>query len=284
MIRYLTLITLFFLPSLARAEGPCSRIVSLAPSVTETLFSVDLGERVVGVTRYCTYPKEARAIQNIGGFYDINIETIVALRPDIVVGLPEHEASMNALRRLGVQVTTVDHSTIAGIKESIKSLGERCGAQSAASRELASLTSQEQELSRKYQRASPLRTLVAVGRTHEGDAVSGVYVSGKDGFYSSVLPLIGMRNVNDESTISLPTLSPEGLLALQPDAIVEIVGQDDPARVSHTRSFWERYPKLSAVANKRIVILTSDYAAIPGPRYVRLAEDIAHAMGGEGAR
>jgi iron complex transport system substrate-binding protein len=242
------------------------------------VYSLGLGEQLVGVTRYCKYPSEAEAKPHIGGFFDISIETIVSLRPDVVIGLPEHESSQAALRRLQISVMTVSHSNIAGIKESIHSIGERCGVQAAAARELATLSEREDRLAREYARSETLRTLVAVGRTHEGSVVSGVYVSGKDGYYSSVLSLVGMRNVNDENTISLPTLSPEGLLALNPEAIVEVVGKDDPVQAQNLRALWDHYPQLPAVAKNRITILTADYATIPGPRYIKLAEDIATAM------
>jgi ABC-type Fe3+-hydroxamate transport system substrate-binding protein len=179
---------------------------------------------------------------------------------------------------------TVAHSNVAGIKESVQSIGERCGVQAEASRELAALSEREANLARVYTRPEPLHTLVAVGRTHEGSVVSGVYVSGKDGYYSSVLSLIGMRNVNDENTISLPTLSPEGLLALKPDAIVEVVGKDDPMQVEDLRALWGHYPQLPAVAKNRIAVLTADYATIPGPRYINLAEDIAAAIYSKGEK
>jgi ABC-type Fe3+-hydroxamate transport system substrate-binding protein len=103
-------------------------------------------------------------------------------------------------------------------------------------------------------------------------------VSGKDGFYSSILSLLGMKNVNAESTISLPTISPEGILALNPEVIVEVVGQDDPMREEDRAALWKRYPQLPAVQKERVIVLSSDYATIPGPRYVNLAEDLARAV------
>ncbi|HNT28447.1 MAG TPA: helical backbone metal receptor, partial [bacterium] len=69
--------------------APCSRIVSLAPSVTETLFELGLGSRLVGVTRYCTWPPEALKIPKIGGWHDPSLEAVIGVRPDTVLHLPE---------------------------------------------------------------------------------------------------------------------------------------------------------------------------------------------------
>ena len=276
---------IIFLPSLAwAADGRCSRIVSLAPSVTEVLFDVGLGDRVVGVTHYCRFPLEAKHREQIGGFYDINVEKIVSLRPDLVVALPEHASIRQALERLRVPVLQVDHATVSGIKESFRTISHRCGNEDKADARLAELSRREESLRTRFDEPDVLRTLVVVGRTHEGSSVSSIYVSGNDGFYSSVLSLLGMKNVNADSTISLPTISPEGILALNPDLIVEVVGQDDPIGAADRKALWNRYPQLPAVKRGRVVVLSSDYATITGPRYVELAEDLAQAVyraGGE---
>ena len=274
---------IIFLPSLAwGSDGACARIVSLAPSVTEVLFELGIGDRVVGVTHYCRFPPEAQHREHIGGFYDINVEKIVSLRPDLVVALPEHASIRQTLERLRVPVLQVDHATVSGIKESFRTISHRCGNEDKADARLAELSRREESLRTRFDKPDALKTLVVVGRTHEGSSVSSIYVSGNDGFYSSVLSLLGMKNVNADSTISLPTISPEGILALNPDVIVEVVGQDDPIGVTDRKALWSRYPQLSAVKRDRVVVLSSDYATIPGPRYVELAEDLAQAVYGVG--
>jgi ABC-type Fe3+-hydroxamate transport system substrate-binding protein len=124
-----------------------------------------------------------------------------------------------------------------------------------------------------------LRALVVVGRIHEGKRLSGVYVSGRDGVYSDILSLIGAQNVSSHQTVALPTLSPEGLFALGPEAILEIRSLDD--RVVDTKAlaaFWQRYQKIPAIAEGRFAILSEDYASIPGPRYLLLAERFARVI------
>src|SRR3954470_481013 len=111
-------------PEAARPPGGAARVVSLAPSITEVLFELGLGDRVVGVTRYCVFPPEARAKPQIGGYYDPNYEAISAARPDLAVVLPEHAEIRKELEHLGLKVLTVDHTSVQGILASIQLIGD----------------------------------------------------------------------------------------------------------------------------------------------------------------
>ena len=95
------------------------RIVSLAPSVTEVLFEAGLGARVVGVTSYCRYPADALRIAKVGGYLTPSYEALVALHPDLVVVLPEHEDVEPRITRLGLTALRVDHRSLSGIVDSI---------------------------------------------------------------------------------------------------------------------------------------------------------------------
>lgn len=259
----------------ADATDPCARIVSLAPSVTEVVFDLGLGDRLVGVTRYCRYPPEAEKIPKVGGFYDVSLEHIVGVKPTYIFGLRENAAILSSARRFDIGSQEVDHTTTDGIKESLVTIARVCGVEKKGEARVAELEREERELHARMEGAPAYKTLVVVGRTHEGSTVSSLYVSGKDGFYSGVLAILGMRNVNQDATISIPTLSAEGLLALAPDVIVEIVAPDDSQASDDTAPWWRRYQQIPAVGQGRVFTLKSDYASIPGPRYIRVAHDLA---------
>ena len=276
MKRILLLLTAFFVAASSRAESePCARIVSLAPSVTEVIFELGLGDKVVGVTRYCRYPLQAQSIAKVGGFYDMSLENLLALKPTYVFGLRENAEIRQSVTRFGVPSQEVDHTTVAGIKKSLTTIGEVCGVQERARQKLAVLEQREQAVRTQMQGIPSYKTLVVVGRMHEGSSLSGVYVSGKDGFYSGVLEILGMKNVNADSTVAIPMLSPEGLLSLSPEAIMEIVNTDDPENPAGETSPWKRYSTVAAVKNGRIFVFREDYASIPGPRYIMLVEEFA---------
>jgi iron complex transport system substrate-binding protein len=264
--------------SIARADTEtCGRIVSLAPSVTELVFELGLDAHLVGVTRFCRYPPKAMAIEKVGGFFDVSVERLISLRPSLVVGLKEHEETLRAAKRFGIETLTINHSTVAGIRESFTALGQACGRQEEASAKLAALHTREEALKEGARSTAAKRALVVVGRTHEGSATSGLYVSGKDGYYSEVLNLVGLKNVNESSTIAIPSLSEEGVRALDPEVIIEIVNRDDEVREA-PEMLWSRYTTLSAVREKRVFVLSQDFASIPGPRYIELAELLARLL------
>ena len=279
----LTIVAVLCAASSSVHAAPCGRIVSLAPSVTEVLFELGLGDTIVGVTRYCRYPPQAQAISEVGGFYDVSLENLLARKPTYVFGLRENAAILQSAARFGVSSQDVDHTTVEGIKKSFTTIAEVCGVQARAKEKLTQLEQREQAVRSQMQGLPPYKTLVIVGRMHEGNSLSGVYVSGKDGFYSGVLEILGLKNVNAETTIAIPMLSPEGLLALSPEVIMEIVNTDDPESPSGRVSPWKRYPTLPAVKSDRIFVFREDYASIPGPRYILLLEEFARKLRTKGA-
>jgi len=258
------------------SESPCERVISLAPSVTETIFELGLGSALIGRTDFCRYPPEAKAIESIGGFYDVNLERLLTKKPTHVFALKENARSVEALRRFGVPVTEVDHSSRAGIRTSLTTIAATCGVKERAERRLAELDRQERETiaacnaMRGAKGTTPIRTMVVVGRTREGSASSGVYVSGEDGFYSELLTMLGAANVNTRSTVAVPSLSAEGIMSLNPEVVLEIVNVDDNERPETLLAFWRSFPQLDAVKNNRVFLIDDDYASIPGPRYINV--------------
>jgi iron complex transport system substrate-binding protein len=236
------------------------------------VFELGLGGRLVGATTFCKYPPEASKIRRIGGFLDVNLERVVTSKADIVIALTEHAETVSTLDKLGVHTLVIDHRTVAGIKESLRVVGKACGRVDAASEVLHKLESREEKLKTASAGLPAYRVLVSVGRTREGSSVTGVYVSGTDGFYSDLLALIGMQNVNKGGTVSIPSVSVEGLLALAPDAVVEIAETEHKPRKDELLAFWKGLRGFPPTASGRIVVVTEDFASIPGPRYIELAE------------
>jgi len=272
---FLTLIATLMTTPCSAEEDPCARIISLSPSITEVIFELGLGPKLVGVTRYCRYPAEAQSVTKVGGFYDMSLENILSLKPTHVFGLRENAEIRQSLRKFGVPTEEIDHTTVEGIKRSIVTVGEVCGVQALAIKKLAELEGRERALRARRTGSPSYRTLIVVGRMHEGDSLSGIYVSGKDGFYTGVIELLGMKNVNADPTVAVPMLSAEGFMALAPEAIVEVVNVDDPALRGAPSAAWNRFPQVPAVKNSRIFTLSDDFASIPGPRYIDLAEKLA---------
>jgi iron complex transport system substrate-binding protein len=262
------------------AGGDVRRVVSLAPSVTESLFALGLGDRVVGVTRYCAHPPEVRTLPRIGGYDDPNYEAIVALRPDLVVGLPRHAEHLERLRRQGLVTLAVQEGGVARIVETLEVLGRTCG---AAERAAGLVDGIRRRMSRVENRTRDLarpRVLVTVGRNMGSGGIKDVYVAGRDGFYDEMIRLAGGANPAAATALPFPRLSPEGITRLNPEVIVDMV--DDPERggssVAAIVAEWDALAEVAAVRDRRVHVISGDRAVVPGPRFVEVLEELARLL------
>ncbi|MBN2712873.1 MAG: ABC transporter substrate-binding protein, partial [Planctomycetes bacterium] len=119
-----------------------TRIVSLSPSITETLFALGLDDNVVGVTRFCQYPEAAKNKAKVGGFQDLSLEQVAALSPDLVIHLPSHSEYAEKLGKLGINTMQIDTGTVNGIYSTICEIGKRCGREDEAATLLGNLEKQ----------------------------------------------------------------------------------------------------------------------------------------------
>ena len=258
---------------------PPKRIISLAPSITEVLFALDEGDKVVGVTRFCDYPPETAGIAKVGGYFDINYEAILSLEPDLVILLSEHEEARVRLLKMGMNVMTVDHSSVDGIMDSIDRVARIIGADAAGTRLYSELEKRIGKVTAAVEGTLRPRVMVAVGRRMDGGNMGEIYVSGRDGFYDELITLAGGVNAYQDRTLKFPALSAEGIIRLNPEIIVEMVpdAKGDDAR-SRLASHWLSLPSIEAVDDGRVYIFTEDYVVVPGPRFILLLEELARVL------
>ena len=260
----------------AGAQGVPQRIVSLAPSVTEVLFEAGLGPRVVGVTSYCRFPREVLTLPNVGGYLTPSYEALVALQPDLVVTLPEHADLEPRLAALGIPILRVDHRSLYGIVRSIVSVGERSGASARANRAADALRAELAAAGRITAGRPRPRVLILFGRSED---FRRLYAAAPGTVHDDLIAQAGGQNVLTSRAVSYPTLSPEGVMRLDPDVIVEFSpdGTDVPA----LRRQWNVLDSVRAVKTGRVYVFTGEFLSVPGPRFARLADTIARAIRGE---
>lgn len=262
----------------------CQRIVSLSPSVTETLYALHLGARIVGVTRFCRYPIEARQKPQVGGYLDPDLEALLRLQPDLVVLRQEQAGVLDKLHRLHIVTLPVEHRSTEGILTSFRQIGQRCGKEQQAHRIAQALEARIQAIQHKTAAATTRpRVLVVVDRDSNplsASTIRWVYAAGEDGFYSRLLSGAGARNALPEGRRGFLQMSAESILRLDPDIIIEIIpslGSSHAARVAAQKS-WRASPSLSrlkAVRNGRLLLLSQDYLVIPGPRFAQALSHFA---------
>lgn len=258
----------------------CRRIVSLAPSITETLYALGLGDRVVGVTDFCRYPSEVQNKARIGGFYDPNFEAILVLKPDLVIMLEEHSELLPALRKLKIETLVVCHKTIPDIIESFRVIGRVCG-RGAEGRQMARVFENRlADIQEKTRWLPRPRVLFVTDRTLGCGRVADVYVAADDRYFDEIIKLAGGRNACEQRGARYPVVSAEGLLWLNPDVIVDLIPENHCAGLDRSSivADWNELAKIEAVKNGRVLVFGQDYACVPGPRFLQLVEELARAL------
>jgi iron complex transport system substrate-binding protein len=259
---------------LAAWAAPPQRIVSTAPSITEILFALGLGPRVVGVTEFCRYPAEAARKPKIGTFLEPNFERILAQRPDLVLVVRNPVQLAERLSQLGLRAVEVPQDTVAEILASIRQIGRLAGVEPRAAALAASI---ERELGQVRQRAARLprkKVLFLVGRAPGG--LQGMVGVGPGTFIDELIQIAGGVNVLAESPMAYPRVSVEQILAADPDVILDMGDfahqEGKPLEQAEKfRAVWAPYSSLRAVRENRVRQVADEAAIRPGPRVAEAA-------------
>jgi len=246
---------------------PPQRIVSLAPSVTETLFALGFGNRLVGVTTYCDYPVEAQKLPKIGGFMSPSLEVIVAKQPDLVIGVSSATDPVKAreMQRLGLKVTLISLVSINDILSSIKTVARLLGNPEAGEKLVRKITGQFDEVKKRIAPAPRRSTLLAVG-------VRPLVAVGGKNFIDELITLAGGENIAGNAAQPWLNLPDEYVVAKAPQVIIE-AGMESER--SETAKHWADLRSIPAVKERRVYSSPSDKILRPGPRIGEGLEDIA---------
>lgn len=267
--------------AVAGAADQPARIVSTAPSITETLFALGLGARVAGVTTFCNYPEEARRLPKIGTYIQPNLEVIVSLRPDLVVVEANPIRLREKLEALGLRVLELHFTTVADIHQSIERLGQAAGVPKRAEALNRSIRSQLDEIRRRTASLARRRMLFLVGRSP--NALEGLIAAGRASYLNELITVAGGVNIFRDAPTAYPKVSLEEILARDPEVIVDMgemartagVTEADKQRVLR---LWDRYPSLTAVRTRHVFAVAADIFVVPGPRMVEAAREFARML------
>ena len=243
------------------------RIVSLAPSVTETLFALGLGAQVVGVTTYCDYPVEAQKLPKIGGFMSPSIEAVIAKRPDFVIGVRSatDPAKARELERLGFKVTLISLASLNDILTSIKDIARLLGRAEAGEKLAHKITQQIDETKKRVAPKPRRSTLLAVG-------LRPLVVVGGKNYIDELITLAGGENIARSAAQPWLNLPDEYVVAKAPQVIIEAgMGSE---RGSSTKN-WSDLKSIPAVKEGRVYSYPSDKILRPGPRVGEGLQEIA---------
>ncbi len=268
-----TVVSLLFLTSLCHAS--VQRIVSTAPSITETLFAMGLGPHVVGVTIYCKYPPEVLKLPKIGTYLTPDTETIVALHPDLVVveknlnHLPEH------LRQLHVRYIEFESLNLQTIYAGIREIGKAAEAAAAGERLISEMQSGLRDVQQRTSSFSKPTVALLVG--HTGSSLQGLIAAGGRTYFSDLIHAAGGTNAFSDSSAPYSTISLEEILGRNPDFILELSGEGK-TKQDETVKLWNGQRSLRAAANGHVYALPPDLFIVPGPRALEAVRILAHML------
>jgi len=255
-----------------RIPQPVRRIVSLAPSLTETIYALGLQDRLVGDTDYCDYPADAQKKHKVGGGINPSIEEIAALHPDLVLMTKSYNRldTVHALESLGIPSYATDPHTVEQILTSTEKVADLLGAAEVGSALTNDLSRRLAELQQRIAALPPKRVLFVVW-------TEPLMSVGKDTFLADALRHAGAVSIVD-STQSWPQVNLEEVVRLQPDFLVFAESHfQSGMRELETLAELPGWRVLEAVRNHRLAVI-SDAVNRPAPRIVSAIEDLARQL------
>ena len=239
-----------------------TRAVSLAPNLTEIVFAVGAGHKLVGVTDYCNFPAETKNIQKIGDTLKPNIENIIALKPQIVLvsTASQLESFTKTLEEKGIIVFVTNPASLDKIYQSIEKIGEIFSAEDQAERIVANLQDRVAKVEEKAENSDHPKVFVQIDKS--------LYTIGKDSFITDLIKLAAGISVTENLETPYPKLSKETAIALNPEIIIlsESPGNTEPNEV---------FKNSAAVKNNKVFKIDADLLSRPSPRIVDGLEQLA---------
>ena len=255
-------------PPPGRAGRP-ERVVSLAPSVTEAIYALGAGGRLVGACAQCDYPEEARALPRVGGYLAPSVELILAARPDLVVVVPSpgNREAVRAVERAGVRVLVLHDRTLADLRAGIRALAEALDVRDAGERLVAGVDAGLEAVRARVAARPRQRVLLVVGHRP-------LVVAGGATLQDELLAIAGGTNLAADAGQAWPAFSMEMVAARAPDVILDAaMGSEEGGQ-----TLFQDLAGVPAVAQGRIVPLDPDVIFRAGPRVPEAAAVLAAAM------
>ena len=248
-----------------------ARIVSLAPSITETVFVLGEGDRLIGVTDYCDYPPEATRKAHIGGISNPNFEAILALRPDLVIATSEsnYAEHVERLVSLGLPVYVVRPVDWETVLDSIERIGDILGRDAVGRARVTAMRQEADAIGRAVAGLPRPRVLYVVWP-------NPLIAPGRDTLINDLIRRAGGDSVTGDEPLLYPRLSLETVVERRPDRI--IVGRHGQETVEELLRGWERLGSVTAVREGRVYGVDGNLVHRPGPRMVEALRALARVI------
>ncbi len=261
----------------ASPDAAPARIVTIGPSTADLICRLGACDRIVGVDRFCVHPRLGDRLR-VGGLVDPNLERIAALTPDLIV-LRGHNESIESLARArGITLYHDRTDSFADLETTVRDLGRLLHRTDEAERLIVRFRERLERIRRRV--AGRPRPRVVVTLARRPDRLADLLVAAPGTFLHETIEIAGGRNVFEQLDVRYPQVSPESILARQPEVILELMPEagNDPQLLRRVRKQWRSLGSMPAVATGRIYVLTDARALIPSLEYPEIVERIARLL------
>lgn len=254
---------------LALQLSAVDRIVALSPAINEIVFALDAGEKIVGNTTFCNYPKESQWIPKVGGYFSPSLEKILALKPDIVIMQENNAALSDKLQQLGIRTMVIKIDTIDSIKKAIfdiaKLLNKEDQAVPIVKRIDNSLHTLKGVVSNK-------KILIPIG--YHTELSKEIYVAGQNLYFDDIIEASGNRNALQNGQKTQPVLNLEKILKANPDIVIILASRMKEKHLTKEALIapWLKLP-INAAKTKSVFVEEGEYTGIPSDRIVYFIDD-----------
>lgn len=260
------------------AHEPCPRLLSTAPNVTEMCCALGLANCLIGRTRYCIHPPAVADVPTIGALNDLNVETLIELKPELIIVSGTSRAITERLAPLGLRFETVPDDTLPDLFASITRIGALTNRPQSAHQLVAHIQADLATVIDHFANAPARRVLIALNALT--DPPTQFFAAGPDSFYDDLLRLAGHENAVAPGSRGFTPVALEFILDADPDVIIELVpdSASRPGGDADARAAWAKVGPLQAVATQRVHVVAGPQHFILGPRIAQTFAAICQAI------
>jgi len=257
---------------------PPARLVSTSPSITETLFALKLGDRVVGVSTYCRYPKDVLKLPKVGTFLKPDAETIARLKPDLVFVHTGPNTVPKQLAALGIRTAVVDRGSLPSVFTTIRQISAAAGVPAGGDALVRDIQAALDQVKASVATRPARKVLIIVGR--RTGTLTDMIAVGPGSYLHDLIAIAGGVNVMGSTALEYPNISMETVISLAPDVIIDIgemgeTPEDSEQRRKLTESLWSQQRLVAAAQSGGVHASNDESFVVPGPRVVEVARTMA---------
>ena len=277
LVFHLTVLCLW-LVIFQEVHAASQRVISTSPAITEILFAIGAGDRVVGVTDFCNYPEQACRLPSIGGPLNPSTETWITLKPDLIIIQEDSEVIQKNAKIFKIPSLTVSVNNLNNILNSIQIIADSLHMPQAGHQLAIKIKTKIEGYRTHLKKIEPRQVLMLLSDTN--DPSRDLYAVGRDTFLNELLTIAGGENVLPDTMARYPKVSKEYIIAKSPEIIIEVGPKSNLSKEETLarKKTWGKFSTLRAVKDDKLYFIGADYILIPGPRLLNILDDFTRTI------